>query len=225
MMPTLPRTASILGLSWSQPARLCIRRITSNKREFCVSVAARKIEPPRPADITNRSGVDLNEFTGPPGWTLDELLPPSHQSRLQNRIETSITPETLRHLLHLSGLPPSRSSDEESNLLSALHDQLHFVNHVKSVHTEGVEPLIRIGDECRPGCTAANCDGHNAGVLSYEACEEEGKLEDIPGLEWIWWNVTGLTGGSPEGREDGWFVVQNEPVREINAGDKGSEDE
>jgi hypothetical protein len=61
--------------------------------------------------------------------------------------------------------------------------------------------LIRIGVEP----DVAN-DG--VGMLSYEECLEESRLEEIPGLEWEKWDVCGLKGGSREGREHGWFVVQ-----------------
>jgi Glutamyl-tRNA amidotransferase complex subunit Gta3 len=198
-----------------QVAGICIRSTDlSSRREISTTTPARKLDPPRAVAITNKSGIDLNEFTGPPGWKLEDLLPPSRHSSLPSTDanETSITPETLRHLLHLSGLPPPRSPDEESNLLSALRDQLHFVKHVLSVPTKDVEPLIRIGDECRPGCTSLTCDGQGGGVLTFEECVEEGQLVDIPGLEWSKWDVCRLDGGSPEGRDEGWFIVQNERV-------------
>jgi hypothetical protein len=210
----LPGTASIFRLPRGQAAGICIRGIgLPSRREISTTIPARKLDPPRPVDIALNSGIDLNEFTGPPGWNLEDLLPPSRHSSLPytDANETSITPETLRHLLHLSGLPP-RSPDEESNLLSALRDQLHFVKHVQSVPTKDLEPLIRIGDECRPGCTLLNCDGQGGGVLTFEECVEESQLVDIPGLEWSKWDVCRLNGGSPEGRDEGWFIVQNERV-------------
>lgn len=214
MIPKLPRTASILRLPRNQVAGLCIRHTDVSIRTFCATSPARKLDPPRPVDIVGRSGVDLNELTGPPGWNLDDLLPPKqHGSSVST--DTSITSETLRHLLQLSGLPPPQSQDEESNLLSALHDQLHFVQHVQSVPTKEVEPLQRIGDECRPGCTSVNCKG-NGGILSFEECVEEGQLDDIPGLEWAKWDVCGLNGGSPEGREEGWFTIQNKPLKKTD---------
>jgi hypothetical protein len=212
-LPKLPLTVSILRLPRRQTVGICIRSTTlSSRREFSITIPARKLDPPRrPVDITQTSGVDLNEFTGPPGWNLDDLLPPNRNSPLLGTDdETSITPETLRHLLHLSGLPPPRSPDQESNLLSALHDQLHFVKHVQSVPTKDIEPLVRIGDECRLGCPSSNCDGKGGGVLLFEECVEESQSKDIPGLEWSRWDVCQLNGGSPGGRDEGWFIVQNE---------------
>jgi hypothetical protein len=146
----------------------------------------------------------LNDVLGSPGWKLDDLLPPSRPKVLDQSDDNSITPETLQRLLRLSGLPPPQTPQEEHNLLSALHDQLHFVRHVQSVPTEGVEPLIRVGHENYPGETA--------GVLSYDECVEESRLNNIPGLEWTPWDVCGLQGGSREGREEGWFIVKDEPT-------------
>ena len=171
------------------------------------TIMRRQLKPPTPPDISNCSGVDLDEFVGSPGWTLDDLLPRHRieSSSTETDDDTSITPKTLHHLLNLSGLPPPKSAEEESKLLSALLDQLHFVKHVQSVPTDNVEPLIRVGDE------RGSEDGNTDGVLTFQECVEESDSETIPGLEWTEWDVCGLNGGSQEGRDQGWFVVKDKP--------------
>jgi len=59
--------------------------------------------------------------------------------------------------------------------------------------------LIRVGNE--------NVSEQGDNLLTFEECVEEGRAEEIPGLEWKEWDVTSLNGGSREGREQGWFVV------------------
>lgn len=206
----LPRASTILRLPRRQfCSEMCIRNTLVG------SVPSRRplhttsnLSPPIPPDISKRTGVDLNEFLDSPGWNLDDLLPPGRSKPSTSPDVTddgSITPETLRHLLRLSGLPPPKSHREESNLLSALHDQLHFVRHVQSVHTSDVEPLIRVGHEPHPE--------DEIGVLSYQECVEESQSDSIPGLEWKQWDVCGLKGGSCEGRNQGWFIVNSEPTK------------
>jgi hypothetical protein len=207
----LPRALTLFRLPRKEcTSEFCIRNtilIITFQRPLHISSAFHKFVPPILPDLSNSSGVDLNEFLGPPGWQLDDLLPPSRRtpSSSERTEGNSITPETLHHLLRLSGLPPPESANEESDLLSALHDQLHFVRHVQSVPTTDVKPLIRVGNE-------AVSDGGNVGPLSYEECVEEGKVEDIPGLEWKEWDVCALIGGSREDREYGWFVVQGDQL-------------
>lgn len=206
MQPVLPRASSLARSPriW-QTDVVCIRIfqpfVAKRQRPFHTRVLNRILTPPTPPDISKYEGVDLDEILGPPGWKIDDLLPPRIPSS-ERRPDESIAPETLRHLLHLSGLPPAQSPQEQSSLLSALHDQLHFVRHVQSVPTDKVNPLIRIGHESDP-------EVDTVGVLSYEECVEESKSEEIPGLEWKPWDVCSLKGGSPEGREDGWFVVDD----------------
>jgi Asp-tRNA(Asn)/Glu-tRNA(Gln) amidotransferase C subunit len=195
----------------TQFGSICIRKLSPSVVLGCryihAKIAIRQLKPPTPPDISSSPGVDLDEYIGSPGWTLDDLLPPHRtgSSPTEADQDTSITPKTLHHLLHLSGLPPPKSPEEESKLLSALHDQLHFVKHVQSVPTEGVEPLIRIGDE------RGAAEGNTEGVLTFQECVEESDSETIPGLEWTEWDVCGLKGGSQEGRDQGWFVVRDKP--------------
>ena len=206
MLPVLTRGPALSRLARIPQSNVVCMRTTEPvvarpRRQFHTSVETRKLPPPTPPDISKCQGVVLHEVIGSPGWKIDDLLPPRKTSA-ERKSDSSITPQTLRHHLHLSGLPPPQTPQEESNLLSALHDQLHFVRHVQSVSTENVNPLIRIGHESDPMVDTV-------GVLSYEECVEESKAEEIPGLEWKPWDVCSLKGGSPEGREDGWFTVKD----------------
>src|SRR5579859_5213387 len=211
ILPPLPRAASILRQVNLIRNSHCIRKNGEVRctygRTFHNSTISCKLDSPRPPDITNAKGVDLNELTGPPGWSLNDLLPNhQHDTSPSETDDKSITPHTLHHLLHLSGLPPPRSSVEESKLLSALRDQFHFVKHVQTVPTQNIAPLIRIGDECAPGCTVPNCPGTNTGEIAFEECVDKTQDE-----LWKEWDVCGLNGGSREGREQGWFIADNGP--------------
>jgi len=179
------------------------RRTNSLRRSFCATFHPRKLPPTDPLDATNADGVDLDEFIGSPGWNLEDLLPPTKENASQTA--ESITPQTLHHLLQLSGLPQPESPEEESKLVSALHDQLHFVRHVQSVPTENVEPLIRVGNER---------GGESGESLTFEECMDEARSEEIPGLEWKQWDVCGIKGGSREGRDQGWFIVNDKLASE-----------
>jgi Asp-tRNA(Asn)/Glu-tRNA(Gln) amidotransferase C subunit len=210
MLTELPRATTLLCLRKpSQFGGICIRKsVPSNavrSRYFSSANGTRQLKPPTIPDISDESGVDLDEFIGSPGWKLNDLLPPHRTGSSQTEADddTSITSKTLQHLLNLSGLPPPKSPEEESKLLSALHDQLHFVKHVQSVPTDNVEPLIRVGDE------RGAADGNTDGVLTFQECVEESESETIPGLEWTEWDVCGLKGGSQEGRDQGYFVVRD----------------
>ena len=81
-----------------------------------------------------------------PTWSVKSLLPPIAPD--PSSPPSEITPYTLRHLCALSALPPpSPNSPEESSLLSSLRTHLHFVRHIQTIDTHGVEPLRAIRDE------------------------------------------------------------------------------
>jgi hypothetical protein len=208
MFSPLPRASTLLRIPKNKAlGGICLRQVYTTVRNAFAHTSTTPKKPVNPPDITNCSGVDLDNFVGSPGWTLGDLLPPNRQRLSESTPEENIPPETLHQLLSLSGLPPPNSPAEESKLLAALHDQLHFVRHVQSVPTEGVEPLVRIGDE--RGTGSVNIDG----ALTYEECLQESQLEMIPGLEWKEWDVCGLNGGSTGGREEGYFSVLDESPR------------
>ena len=220
MLAELPRTSSFFHfLPNNVRIGVCVRNGTISaslsRRRFCTTGIHLKLAPVIPPNTTNRKGVKLDEFLGSPGWKLDDLLP--HSRTATNGTEhSSITTETLHHLLRLSGLPPPESQDEESNLLSALHDQLRFVRHVQSVPTDGVEPLIRVGIESHPG-------GDKSGVLSFKECVEAND-HDTSSSEWKVWDVCGLRGGFTGGREHGWFIIKEDStIRERDSDTKDSD--
>lgn len=103
----------------------------------------------RPLSVTtsrqSSSGPTFETLLAKPSWSVRSLLPSSTSS-----LET-ITPKTLHHLLRLSALPQPSSAEEESQMLSTLESQLHFVHAIREVDTTGIEPLRAIRDETAQG--------------------------------------------------------------------------
>ncbi|KAI1781033.1 hypothetical protein F4818DRAFT_24083 [Hypoxylon cercidicola] len=89
---------------------------------------------------------DLATLISKPTWSVRSLLPSATSTA-----STTITPQTLHHLLRLSALPQPSSAEEESQMLSTLESQLGFVRAVREVDTAGVEPLRAIRDETEAG--------------------------------------------------------------------------
>jgi len=201
MLRALVRVQSESNISkarvWSKSG---VRKASIVFRNCPPSRSTATLKPPVPPDISKGKGVDLDEVVGVPGWRLEDLLPPRRERKEGGAENGEITPRTLNFLLDLSGLPHPQSSAEKASLLSALQDQLHFVKHVQSVPTDNVEPLVRIGNE-------GNTDGIDDRALSYKECLEEHESGITSGPEWTPWEITGLKGGSREGREEGWFIV------------------
>ncbi|KAI1210326.1 uncharacterized protein F4807DRAFT_459702 [Annulohypoxylon truncatum] len=92
---------------------------------------------------------DLESILSKPSWSVRSLLPPPASESTAG--SPTITPQTLQHLLRLSALPPPRSAEEESKMLSTLESQLQFVRAIREVDTTGVEPLRSIRDETAQG--------------------------------------------------------------------------
>jgi hypothetical protein len=232
MIPTplsLPRAGTWLRQAnpFNRGSALCTRHVVSTSpaqaRQFATSSQRQqpkdKLDPPLIPDLTARPCMDLDNFLGQPGWKIDDLLPPSRKqsqhtpeisidAASEDTSSPEITSETLRHLLHLSALPAPSSHAEQERLLSALHDQLHFVRHVQSVPTDDVTPLSRIGYEPRSGDTI--------GVLTYDECVEA--AEKV--AAWKPWNVTDLISGSRLGRESGYFAVVDKTTHSAGHGGK-----
>jgi Glutamyl-tRNA amidotransferase complex subunit Gta3 len=173
-------------------------RAISASRAVHTGIVTSKLSSPVPPDLSKASAMNIDKFIGSPGWKLDDLLPP-HRG-VGQPCDSVITPDTLRHLLQLSSLPPPTSSGEESKLLSALHDQLHFVRHVQSVATENVEPLVRVGNEHGPEAGALS------DVLTFEECVAAGQGKEVAEQ----WDVCQLDGGSHHDRSQGYIVVQDQ---------------
>jgi Asp-tRNA(Asn)/Glu-tRNA(Gln) amidotransferase C subunit len=91
--------------------------------------------------------INVDEILSKPSWSVSTLLP-SVDSPASNTGE--ITAAKLQHLLRLSALPPA-TSEEESDMLRTLTNQLHFVRQIQSVDTDAVEPLRALRDETAAG--------------------------------------------------------------------------
>jgi hypothetical protein len=53
---------------------------------------------------------------------------------------------------------------------------------------------------------------------------EESQSKDIPGLEWSKSDVCRFNGGSPGGRDEGWFIIQNERGEDLAHAEAQMED-
>ena len=236
----LPRAATWLRHADLFKSRnLCTRhtlaRISTQVRQFTAISPPRQskamLDPPTIPDLTHRPRMELNEFLGAPGWKIDDLLPSTRQkpsslkteqhrepptpaAAEENTSSSEITSQILHHLLQLSALPAPSCPAEEEDLLSALHDQLHFVRHIQSVATNDIPPLFRVGYEPEPNDTV--------GVLTYNECVEAAKEAIEKVAAWKQWNATELSGGSRIGRESGYFVVVDKTTRDGSRREKGS---
>ncbi|KAJ2906911.1 hypothetical protein MKZ38_009774 [Zalerion maritima] len=107
--------------------------------------------PGRALSSSSGSGgtKSLSEILSKPSWSVRSLLPPKSGETSQE--DNVVTPQTLRHLLHLSSLPAPKTAEEEASMLSTLQSQLRFVRDIQSVDTTGVEPLRAIRDETSHG--------------------------------------------------------------------------
>ena len=99
---------------------------------------------------TLRTPSEINEALSKPTWSVRETLFRKSSKSTDSQIE-KITRSQLHHLLRLSALPLPSSQIEEDKLIKDLQRQLEFVRSIQAVDTEGVEPLIAIRDETRPG--------------------------------------------------------------------------
>jgi len=86
---------------------------------------------------------ELEKLLGNTNWSPKDLLPTEEQVQQS----TEVNSKQLHHLLRLCALPPPQSVEEETKMLSDLRAQLHFVNEIQKVDTEGIKPLQSIRDE------------------------------------------------------------------------------
>lgn len=104
----------------------------------------------------------IDALLAKPKWSVRALLPTHEQpedpvsaappsaeqaSSSPPSAADEITPAKLHHLLRLSALPLPSTPQEESRLLKDLRAQVHFVKHLQSLDTSGVQPLVSIRDE------------------------------------------------------------------------------
>lgn len=79
-----------------------------------------------------------------PSWSVKSVLRPSKSIDPER-----ITQIQLHHLLRLSALPLPKSEQEELRMIEDLQSQLHFVQAIQKVDTDGVKPLQSIRDETK----------------------------------------------------------------------------
>lgn len=117
---------------------------------------------------TNAGWVDVEKLLEKPSWSVESLLPPKEGAM----DAPSISSKQLHHLLRLSALPPPATPEEEASMLKTLSSQLHFVNDIRKVDTNGVEPLQSLRDE-----TAAGIKEQEVGLedLQHAFSQEESK--------------------------------------------------
>ncbi|ETS79541.1 hypothetical protein PFICI_09394 [Pestalotiopsis fici W106-1] len=138
--------------TFSSPSKsLFEAQCQSKSRPFSTTSARRIFAPDQSRDPSPE------EILAKPTWSVRSLLPPSSSNSSSSPAvqtaeeEEEITPQTLRHLLRLSALPPPATEAEESQLLGTLRAQLHFVRSIQSIDTTGVQPLVSIRDETTAG--------------------------------------------------------------------------
>ena len=78
-------------------------------------------------------------------------------------------------------------------MIADLEDQLHFVRHVQSVDTEGVEPLVAIRDETE--------EAKRASEITVETLKEEFEREEVVGFARKIRRVVGRKRFKPRGEE------------------------
>lgn len=128
-----------------------------------------KCRSPFSTTSTRHRDPTPSEILAKPTWSVRSFLPPPSSPASTPGTETEveeeeITPQTLRHLLRLSALPPPATPAEESQLLATLRAQLHFVRRIQFIDTSTVGPLVSIRDE-----TAAGVREQTVGLADLEA--------------------------------------------------------
>ncbi|KAI8949528.1 hypothetical protein F4801DRAFT_553012 [Xylaria longipes] len=146
--------------------RRTLRAARNSRQQSTVAASLTRPSRTQPSGPTGTTTSDLTSLLSQPTWSVRSLLPPSSPSPSQ---QTTITPATLHHLLRLSALPLPQTPEEESQMLSTLSSQLHFVRAIQGVDTAGVSPLRVIRDE-----TAAGLREQTIGLAElWEALEAE----------------------------------------------------
>ncbi|KAI2632030.1 hypothetical protein GGR54DRAFT_14381 [Hypoxylon sp. NC1633] len=152
---------------------ICSRCRTAIRQSLRTTIRARQ---PCSRSTTSRkasssaSTQNLEALFEKSSWSVRSLLPPASASSTES---TTITPKTLHHLLRLSALPQPRSTEEESQMLSVLESQLHFVRAIREVDTVGVDPLRAIRDE--------TTQGMHEQTIGLEQLKDELAREDVIG--------------------------------------------
>lgn len=100
------------------------------------------------------SKASIAEYLNSPSWSSSQLF---GTSDITDELDTtatefaqqkpSVDAALVSKLVKQAGLPPVEpNSTREAEILKDLQDQLVFVDHICEVNTEGIEPLVRLGD-------------------------------------------------------------------------------
>ena len=91
------------------------------------------------------SAEELKKLLSQPSWSVNSLRDRHNRSKSEERV----TQRQLHHLLRLSALPMPKTAEEERKMIETLVSQLHFVQTILNVDTEGVAPMAAIRDETK----------------------------------------------------------------------------
>jgi len=116
-------------------------------RNLRCSPVGRRINRRLQSTSATTDKVDVEKLLEHPTWNVESLLPKADSQEDKKHI----TSKQLHHLLRLSALPPPKDTEEESQMLSTLSSQLHFVREIQKVDTTGIEPLQSLRDETQAG--------------------------------------------------------------------------
>ncbi|WPH04000.1 Hypothetical protein R9X50_00688400 [Acrodontium crateriforme] len=139
------------------------------RKTLSTAVWQHALNVPEDKQAQSKEGqVDVKKALEKPTWSVSSLLPPKDQKNTPK-----VSSKQLHHLLRLSALPPPKTDEEESKLLSTLSSHLHFVQEIQKVDTSGVEPLRSLRDETIAGQKDAE--------LGLDALSEALEQEEIRG--------------------------------------------
>lgn len=169
--------------------------MTMMQRAFATSAqAAAKTSTPAFVQQALDSKDAISAFLSKPTWTSSQLLqakPITHadEGAASASKQPIASSALVAKLLKQSGLMPvAPGSHAESQILRDLEGQLVFVNHICEVDTEGIEPLVRLGDV----------------KLKLSFDDISGEIESTK----VEWNPTGLAK-----ERDGPFYILKEGLR------------
>ncbi len=162
-----------------------------------------KLQPPvlkisRMLSAVAQSPNDVRKMLEEPSWSVKSMLGDGEASL------PAISQKQLHHLLRLSALPLPKSVAEEAKMIEDLQAQLHFVQAIQKLDTEGVEPLQSIRDETK--------HGEREGTIRVESLKEEFGKEVVVGKRGRITRKKDLPPVTEEGIED-WDPLAQAPKK------------
>ncbi|CAN6602090.1 hypothetical protein TRVA0_002S00628 [Trichomonascus vanleenenianus] len=92
------------------------------------------------------SRAEITKVLSKPTWSVSELFNKDSATETVRKESEAPTAELLEKLLKQCALASAKDDPvRQQMLLKELGNQLQFVEHVASVDTTGIEPLVRIG--------------------------------------------------------------------------------